>query len=83
MSEQQDHLPPVLEEMILVEPMLQFFRYAHLPARLQDVSRQFASLAVNLTGELPRNAERTAGLRKLVEAKDCAVRAMLYQDPQR
>lgn len=54
----------------------QFFAYDHLPAHLQVVSKPFADLAgVILT--LPRNPERTVALRKLLEAKDAAVRARL------
>jgi len=53
-----------------------FFEFAHLPAHLQEISRPFgelaASMAENLTGQ-----ECAAGLRKLLEAKDCAVRAAL------
>lgn len=62
------------------DPMLQFFQYGHLPQDLQNVSRPFGHLAATLVRELPRNPERTAALRKLLEAKDCAVRAMLYSD---
>ena len=61
--------------------MLQFFEYAHLPAFLQDISMPFAELAQHVCKELPSNPERTAGLRKLLEAKDCIVRAKLYKDP--
>lgn len=58
------------------EHIEQFFEYAHLPAPLQEVSRPFGDLAkVVLT--LPRNPERTVALRKLLEAKDAAVRAKL------
>jgi hypothetical protein len=60
--------------------MLQFFAYEHLPAHLQAVSRPFGELAREIVATLPSNAERTAGLRKLLEAKDCAVRALLYKD---
>jgi hypothetical protein len=59
------------------ERMLQFFLYAHLPPALQEVSRPFGELAAQLATNLPRNAERTVALRKLLEAKDCAVRASL------
>jgi hypothetical protein len=62
------------------EPILQFFVYAHLPAPLQAVSRTFAELASNLVETLPRNPERTVALRKLLEAKDAAVRAALYKE---
>lgn len=61
------------------EPMLQFFAYAHLPEHLQTISRPFGELAEHMVKTLPRNPERTAGLRKLLEAKDCAVRAQLYK----
>jgi hypothetical protein len=61
------------------EPMLQFFAYEHLPAHLQAISKPFGDLARWMASDLPRNPERTAGLRKLLEAKDCAVRAKLYK----
>lgn len=59
--------------------MLQFFAYDHLPANLAEVSKPFCDLAVNVTLTLPRNPERTVALRKLLEAKDCAVRALIYK----
>ena len=62
----------------LREPMLQFFLYGHLPPRLQAVSRPFYELARQMVDTLPRNPERTAALRKLLESKDCAVCAVLY-----
>lgn len=60
--------------------MLQFFEYKHLPDHLQIVSQQFASLASYVANEVPMNPERTVVLRKLLEAKDCAVRAMIYRE---
>jgi len=42
---------------------------------LQAASRPFCELAAHIIGTLPRNAERTVALRKLLEAKDAAVRA--------
>lgn len=62
----------------LHEPMLQFFRYDHLPPHLRSTSMWFWDLATIMIKELPRNPERTVALRKLLEAKDCAVRAKLY-----
>lgn len=59
------------------EPILQFFAYEHLPPHLQAISRPFAKLAERIVANLPRNAERTVALRKLLEAKDAAVRAMI------
>ena len=57
--------------------LLQFFEYAHLPEHLQAVSKPFGELAKHLDATLPSNAETTVALRKLLEAKDCAVRALL------
>lgn len=62
------------------DPMLQFFEFAHLRHDLKVVSESFHSLAHHLVSTLPRNPERTVALRKLLEAKDCAVRACIYQD---
>lgn len=59
--------------------ILQFFTYAHLPPHLQAVSVPFAKLADDLVRSLPDNPERSEALRKLLEAKDCAVRAYLFK----
>lgn len=59
------------------EPILKFFAFAHLPERLQEFSGPFSGLAERLVSILPRNAERSVALRKLLEAKDAAVRAAL------
>ena len=64
----------------MTERMLQFFVYAHLPDALQDISKPFAEMANHIIATLPQNPERTVALRKLLEAKDCAVRAYLYKD---
>jgi hypothetical protein len=61
-------------------PTLQFFAYEHLPSFLQEVSKHFSDLAHRMTDTLPMNAELSAGLRKLLEAKDCAVRAVLFKE---
>jgi hypothetical protein len=62
--------------------LLQFFEFEHLPAQLQFVSEPFHSLAHSLVDELPFNPERTVALRKLLEAKDCAIRALIYKEPE-
>lgn len=67
------------------EHILQFFKYEHLPARLQVVSAPFCELARALVDEeygLPRNPERTVALRKLLESKDAAVRAEAAGDEE-
>jgi hypothetical protein len=63
----------------LQEPMLQFFAFEHLRPELQGVSKPFAELALRIAQTLPKNPERTTCLRKLMEAKDCAVRAAIYR----
>ena len=62
------------------EPILQFFEHDHLPDKLAKISRPFAGLAAKLVETLPRNPERTVALRKLLEAKDAAVRAAIMQE---
>jgi hypothetical protein len=62
--------------------LMQFFAYAHLPAHLQEISKPFGDMAQHIVDTLPSNPERTVGLRKLLEAKDCIVRAKLYVEPQ-
>jgi hypothetical protein len=57
-------------------PILKYFAYAHLPAHLQAISKPFSDLAERMA-QLPQGPEVSAGLRKLLEAKDCAVRAAL------
>lgn len=64
----------------MAEQLLQFFAYEHLPSHLAKVSAPFGALATHIVETLPRNPERTVTLRKLLEAKDCAVRAALWRD---
>ncbi len=59
--------------------LLQFFEYKHLPEHLQEVSKPFCELAHKIVEVLPSNPERSVALRKLLESKDCAVRAQLYK----
>lgn len=56
--------------------ILKFFEFDHLPPRLQEIARPFKELAHSMAAQL-EGAELTAGLRKLLEAKDCMVRAAL------
>jgi hypothetical protein len=55
--------------------LLGWFDYDHLPEHLQKVSKPFGELAHQLVDQLPDGPELSAGLRKLLEAKDCIVRA--------
>lgn len=65
-----------LTQMSEQETILKFFMCGHLPEKLRTVSFPFGELALSLT-QLPRSAERTVSLRKLLESKDAAVRAAL------
>ncbi len=73
-----DHVHPA------TEALLEFFRFEHLPKHLRAVSGDFCDLAHSVAYN-PRlqGAEVTTCLRKLLEAKDCAVRAALQAlDPR-
>ncbi len=56
---------------------IKYFEYSHLPAHLQEVSKPIGELAHKLEIELPDGPEKSAGMRKLLEAKDCFVRCAL------
>lgn len=58
--------------------ILQFFDYGHLPPNLQNISKEFFTLAYMIAGTIQDNAERSTALRKLLESKDCAVRAAIW-----
>ena len=63
--------------------MMRWFEFAHLPDNLRGYSEVCAQLAHWIDDHLPEGAEKTAGLRKLLEAKDCFVRARLEADDDR
>jgi hypothetical protein len=54
---------------------IQYFSYEHLPLQLQEVSKPIHDLAHKMEETLPDGPEKSAGMRKLLEAKDCFVRA--------
>ncbi len=58
--------------------IMQFFAYDHLPTNLQETSKLFFDLAEIIDrASSDRNEEKQVALRKLLEAKDAAVRAQL------
>lgn len=59
------------------ERMMKWFAFEHLPPHLQFVSEKFHRLATTIVAEIESGPERTVALRKLLEAKDAAVRAKL------
>lgn len=56
---------------------IKYFAYAHLPAKLQAVSKPLGDMARALEALLPDGPEKSTGMRKLLEAKDCFVRVAL------
>lgn len=56
--------------------ILQYFAYAGLPrGSAREIAETFYALADEIDGDLPECAEKSAGLRKLLEARDCVLRA--------
>lgn len=62
--------------------LLKWFRWEHLPPHLQTISFQCGNLADYMDKLLPECAEKTAGMRKLLEAKDCFVRAAIEKEEE-
>lgn len=58
-------------------PIMKYFNYDHLPEHLQEFSKVFHDLAHEMVNTLPASPETSSGLRKLLEAKDCFVRARI------
>lgn len=69
------HLPPHLQEVVVP-----FHELAHAIVRGRLEKTDDDNIQVVKYARLPRNAERTTALRKLLEAKDCAVRAVLFKE---
>lgn len=60
------------------ERMLKWFEFSHLPPHLQVVSGEFYTLVRSVCTMIEPGPERTVALRKLLEAKDAAVRAVVH-----
>lgn len=56
--------------------LLKHFSYTDLPEHQHDVAEDFCYLAEVLVEELPESAEKTIALRKLIESRDAALRAV-------
>lgn len=79
----ETELPPALSAANLLrrimteDRMMKWFAWEHLPEKLQAVSKPFGQLATLVCTAIEPGPERTVALRKLLEAKDAAVRAAL------
>ncbi len=71
------HATPASIGTAVVNPIMKYFRYKHLPMNLQVVSSSLCEIAQTMDSSLPDGPEKSAGMRKLLEAKDCFVRASL------
>lgn len=59
-------------------PIMKYFVFMHLPVgEPRDISAMMFTVATEMERRLPDGPEKSAGLRKLLEAKDCFVRAAL------
>lgn len=69
------------KEQKQTDPVLRYFGYQHLREKeMQRISQIFHDAAVQIIERIPRSPERTVGLRKLLEAKDCIVRSSLPEE---
>lgn len=60
-----------------VVSIMAFFAWGHLPPNLMTPSRLVSEVAWEMVDNIPDSPELVAGLRKLLESKDCFVRATL------
>lgn len=66
-----------------VEAVARFFEFSHLPEPLHSIAAECALLKDSMLNNLEDDPELTVGLRKLLEAKDCFVRAAVAQENRR
>lgn len=76
--ETQERLVVMNQRDERTERMLKWFEHSHLPGPLGEVSQVFQAVAAKIASEIEPGPERTVALRKLLEAKDAAVRAKLH-----
>lgn len=58
--------------------LLKYFECGHLPPPLKEIAEVFRATALCVARDVDPGPERSAGLRRLLEAKDCCVRARLH-----
>lgn len=72
-----DIITAVVDRHPSTQAIARWFTYEHLPAHLRTISKASHDLAVAMVLAIEDGPELTVGLRKLLEAKDCFVRAAL------
>ena len=61
--------------------MLKWFKCQHMPSgEIKEISVPFESLALVIVDMLEAGPERTVALRKLLEARDAAIRAVVHPE---
>ena len=60
------------------ERMMKHFKSDDLPEAVREVGKPFEGLAATICNSIAPGPERTVSLRKLLESRDCAVRAKMY-----
>ncbi len=59
--------------------LMQFFKSDGLPDNQRRTSQAFGELARAIDSTLPSNPEKTTALRKLLEARTCAIQAIIFE----
>jgi len=70
---------PPRPDLLHSHGILQFFAYEHFPPETHEVGRMFGELAQWIEASIPSNMQKWSALEKLLESKDCAVRALLFR----
>ncbi len=60
--------------------MMKWFECDHLDGEKYTIAERVRILAEDMDADLDEGPEKTTGLRKLLEAKDCFVRARIEGD---
>ncbi len=62
------------------DPIMQFFTCDGVPLPSRLLAEEIGELAEEIVRTVPRSAERTVALRKLLETRDALMRAVIVRD---
>jgi hypothetical protein len=62
------------------EDLMQFFGGNPATERAKEMAQSFRVLAQEIVETVPRNPQRRAALQRLLEARDCVLRALVYRE---